>query len=166
MSQRSLRLSSEYFAEAEKKLKQKGWTRKQLADFAECSSQPVSKFFNGKPVERSIFIRICQELNLDVEQVIFTVNDEKTGFDLNTSENLDIDILVQQVRQKIQPFILTQCGTMRVLDMSYPIGVDNIYTKVNILGLCIATESATRLVQNQYLILGSTSLVHKKNISI
>lgn len=133
MSQRSLRLSSEYFAEAEKKLKQKGWTRKQLADFAECSSQPVSKFFNGKSVERSIFIRICQELNLDVEQVTFTVNDEKIGSDLNASENLDIDILVQQVRQKIQPFILTQCGTMRVLDMSYPIGVDNIYTKVNIL---------------------------------
>ncbi|MEM7760626.1 MAG: helix-turn-helix transcriptional regulator, partial [Cyanobacteria bacterium P01_A01_bin.40] len=79
MSQRSLRLSSEYFAEAEKKLKQKGWTRKQLADFAECSSQPVSKFFNGKSVERSIFIRICQELNLDVEQVTFTVNDEKIG---------------------------------------------------------------------------------------
>ncbi|MEM7557363.1 MAG: NACHT domain-containing protein, partial [Cyanobacteria bacterium P01_A01_bin.84] len=99
----------------------------------ECSSQPVSKFFNGKSVERSIFIRICQELNLDVEQVTFTVNDEKIGSDLNASENLDIDILVQQVRQKIQPFILTQCGTMRVLDMSYPIGVDNIYTKVNIL---------------------------------
>jgi hypothetical protein len=44
-----------------------------------------------------------------------------------------IDALVQQMRQRIQPYIQERCGTMRVLDMSQPIGLGDIYTNVNIL---------------------------------
>jgi hypothetical protein len=44
-----------------------------------------------------------------------------------------IDALVQQIRQRIQPYIQERCGTMRVLDMSQPIGLGDIYTNVNIL---------------------------------
>ena len=47
--------------------------------------------------------------------------------------DLDIDALVQVVRQKVGNSIQQRCGTMRVLDMEQPIGLDTIYTHVNIL---------------------------------
>jgi predicted NACHT family NTPase len=49
------------------------------------------------------------------------------------NEDLEIDKLVQEVRYHIQPYIQQRCGTMRVLDMSQPIGLDDIYISVNIL---------------------------------
>jgi tRNA A37 threonylcarbamoyladenosine biosynthesis protein TsaE len=45
----------------------------------------------------------------------------------------DIDALVQDIRQKVHDDIHNRCGTMRVLDMEQPIGIDDIYTNVNIL---------------------------------
>lgn len=47
--------------------------------------------------------------------------------------DLDIDALVQEIRQKITPTVQKQCGTMKVLDMTQPIGLKDIYTNVNIL---------------------------------
>ncbi len=46
---------------------------------------------------------------------------------------LEIDTLVQEIRQKIKPSIQKDCGAMKVLDMTQPIGLKDIYTKVNIL---------------------------------
>jgi len=48
-------------------------------------------------------------------------------------DNLDINTLVQEVRHKITPSIHKQCGTMKVLDMTQPIGLNDIYTNVHIL---------------------------------
>jgi predicted NACHT family NTPase len=45
----------------------------------------------------------------------------------------DINALVQEVRKKIKSSIHELCGTMRVLDMTQPIGLNDIYTSVNIL---------------------------------
>ncbi|MDF5723877.1 MAG: hypothetical protein PUP91_26120 [Rhizonema sp. PD37] len=45
----------------------------------------------------------------------------------------NIDALVQKVCSMILPYIQERCGTMRVLDMTQPIGLSNIYTDVNIL---------------------------------
>ena len=45
----------------------------------------------------------------------------------------DIDTLVQEVRQKVHDDIQARCGKMRVLDMTHPIGLKDIYTSVNIL---------------------------------
>ena len=36
--------------------------------------------------------------------------------------NDDIEVLVQQVRENIKPSIKERCGTMKVLDMTQPIG--------------------------------------------
>lgn len=47
--------------------------------------------------------------------------------------DVDIDALVQEVREKVRNSIQQTCGTMRVLDMEQPIGLDAIYTRVNIL---------------------------------
>lgn len=48
-------------------------------------------------------------------------------------DSVDIDALVRQVREKVSADIQKRCGTMRVLDMSQPIGLIAIYTDVNIL---------------------------------
>lgn len=48
----------------------------------------------------------------------------------------DVDVLVQEIREKVKPSIKEKCGTMRVLDMPQPIeltGERGIYTNVNIL---------------------------------
>jgi len=62
--------------------------------------------------------------------------------------DLDIDALVQEVRQKIKPSIQQQCGTMKVLDMTQPIGLEDIYTNVNILEKIIGRR---RLAHNELL---------------
>ncbi|MEQ8386379.1 MAG: NACHT domain-containing NTPase [Coleofasciculus sp. A1-SPW-01] len=50
-----------------------------------------------------------------------------------STHEVEIDTLVQEIRQKIKPSIQKDCGTMKVLDMTQPIGLKDIYTKVNIL---------------------------------
>ncbi|BAZ13529.1 NACHT domain family protein [Calothrix sp. NIES-4071] len=46
---------------------------------------------------------------------------------------INIDELVRTARDKIGAYIEERCSTMRVLDMTQPIGLDDIYTSVNIL---------------------------------
>ncbi|MEM6450642.1 MAG: NACHT domain-containing protein, partial [Cyanobacteria bacterium P01_D01_bin.105] len=46
---------------------------------------------------------------------------------------LDVDLLVAEIRQQVKADIQHRCGTMRVLDMTQPIGIGDIYTSVNIL---------------------------------
>ncbi|MBC6454748.1 MAG: hypothetical protein GDA43_17360 [Hormoscilla sp. SP5CHS1] len=45
----------------------------------------------------------------------------------------DIDRLVQDVRDRMGDYVRRCCGTMRVLDMTQPIELGDIYTNVNIL---------------------------------
>lgn len=48
-------------------------------------------------------------------------------------EPITIDALVNQVREKVSADIQKRCGWMHVLDMTHPIGINEIYTNVNIL---------------------------------
>jgi predicted NACHT family NTPase len=48
-------------------------------------------------------------------------------------EEIDLDALVSEVRDRVSANIQKRCGTMRVLDMEQPITIDSIYTSVNIL---------------------------------
>ena len=71
----------------------------------------------------------------------------------------EIDVLVREVRQKLEPDIRQRCGTMQVLDMTQPVGLGQIYTDVNVLAkitarqrmnlkelqaLCVAKEAGDR----------------------
>ena len=49
-----------------------------------------------------------------------------------SSEAAELDQMVQLIREKIYDSIQTRCGYMRILDMSQPMGLDAIYTTVNI----------------------------------
>jgi predicted NACHT family NTPase len=53
----------------------------------------------------------------------------------STSDAAEVDLnaLVQTIRKQIRPQIQETCGTMRVLDMTQPVELGNIYTNVNIL---------------------------------
>ncbi|MEM0979518.1 MAG: NACHT domain-containing NTPase [Cyanobacteria bacterium P01_H01_bin.58] len=66
-----------------------------------------------------------------------TVQGKQVGGIINNAATLnfiadDIDALVQDVKQKVQGDIKERCSTMRVLDMTQPIDLGDIYTHVNI----------------------------------
>jgi predicted NACHT family NTPase len=44
-----------------------------------------------------------------------------------------LELLVQEVKQKIAADVTDRCGTMRVLDMTQPVDLERIYTDVNII---------------------------------
>ncbi|NEZ64371.1 NACHT domain-containing protein [Leptolyngbyaceae cyanobacterium CCMR0082] len=51
----------------------------------------------------------------------------------NIESRDEVDELVEKIRTKISSDIYERCGTMRVLDMVQPIGINDIYIRVNIL---------------------------------
>jgi len=120
-------------------------TKLDLADELEVSRSTVQKFFAGKPVGRENFHKICQRLELPWQDVAELENWEEETADLieevelvqlglaHFSNRCDLDVLVQDIRDKVRTTIQQRCGLMRVLDMSQPIELNNIYTKVNLL---------------------------------
>ncbi len=56
-----------------------------------------------------------------------------SAIDETLKSDKDIDALVQEIREKVKSSIQKRCGQMRVLDMEQPIGLNDIYTDVNIL---------------------------------
>lgn len=128
MVKRAIRASKEGLEKAKFALSSQGWTQEYLAGMASCTRQTINKFFKGQPVDKSIFLDICKQLGL--------VLDEIAEFEIGVEEApqfSEIDEIVQAVRERIHPAIYQRCGTMRVLDMNQPIELDDIYTSVNIL---------------------------------
>ncbi|MEH1833052.1 MAG: NACHT domain-containing NTPase [Nostoc sp.] len=130
MSGRSLCCSLEGIQKAKRALIGCSLTQKALAEDLGITRQPIGKFFTGKPVDRNLFVQICDRLNLEWEEIIAEPASEP---EVNQDNSIDIDAIVQGVREKIKPIIQQRCGTMRVLDMTQPIGLNDIYTSVNIL---------------------------------
>ena len=108
-----------------------------LADELEISRSTLQKFFSGRPIGRENFHQICQRLKLDWR----TIADLPNGLIELDAEPLaredvsgeDLETLVQSIKQQGQASIQTQCSTIRVLDMSQPIALRDIYTRINIL---------------------------------
>ena len=136
MSECSLRIQAQYIHKANNALTNLGLTKKEFAETRlQLSRSTVSNCLNGKSVSKENFVRICKALKLDWEEMAgLKINsaDNAHGTDKQETEN-NIDGLVNKLREKVQADIETRCGTMRILDMSQPIGLDDIYTKVNIL---------------------------------
>jgi predicted NACHT family NTPase len=93
-----------------------------------CSRQVVGQFLRREPVETEIFKRICAELGLKWEEIAELDADIQPPI-----QDVDLDALVRDVRDRVSTSIQKRCGTMRVLDMEQPITIDSIYTSVNIL---------------------------------
>lgn len=108
-------------------------TKVDLAADLEISRATLQKFFAGKPVGRENFHHICQMLQLPWQEVADLSEDIITNLPETSLHNSNIDALVEEVRVKGHASIQQRCGLMRVLDMSQPIELDDIYTNVNVL---------------------------------
>ncbi|MEP0790374.1 NACHT domain-containing NTPase [Funiculus sociatus GB2-C1] len=79
-------------------------------------------------------MQICEKLGLEWEDIVaqpsVALEPQTDKLEQNASP---IDLIVQELRQKASAHIQQKCGTMRVLDMSQPINLNNIYTSVNVL---------------------------------
>lgn len=138
MAKPSLSASPTGLHVAKQAMTKAGWTQKNLSALVSCSRQPITNFFKGEPIAQPIFMKICDRLGLhwqdiaDFSALAPTPSAPDTAASTESSDE-DLDLLVQDLRHHLAVAIEERCGTMRILDMSYPIGIEDIYTDVNIL---------------------------------
>jgi len=137
MSKRSLKTSVEGAKRAKKAFLSKGWTQEQLAAEVNLKTrQPIWRFFTNRPIERHTFLEICNLLNLEWREIAQDPPADildRSSYLQQTSENLDINVIVQQVRSKRYEKIEDRCGSLTLLEMNHPIALDDIYIDVDIL---------------------------------
>ncbi|MBW4459167.1 MAG: NACHT domain-containing NTPase [Nodosilinea sp. WJT8-NPBG4] len=135
MVKRSLRASPAGIQRAKRAFALKGWTQDNLsAEVNLKTRQPIWRLFTGQPVDRQIFMEICQVLDLDWREI---AKDPPAGF-LDPGESLKphpltVDELVMKLRSQHRDTIQHQCGILQLLDISHPVNIDDIYVDVNIL---------------------------------
>lgn len=121
---RSIKVAPQYIPQVKLALKRNGFPSQQaLADEIGLSRTTITSFLNGIGVEYLNFVEICEKLGLNWRNIVCKEDDA----------DVDIDTLVQNVRGKVKPFIEQECKQMRVLHMTSPIDINDIYTHVNVL---------------------------------
>jgi predicted NACHT family NTPase len=141
---RSLKVAPQYIGKVKLALKRSGFpNQKALAERVGVVRSTINNFLNGKPVDYTNFVEICEKLGLDWQAIAADIEDTPpigNGQFPNTSQKLpeqgndvNIDALVEEVRAKVKDTVQERCGTMRVLDMTQPIGLGDIFTDVKIL---------------------------------
>lgn len=135
MTKRSLQASPKGIHKAKQAFAVKGWTQENLAIEVNIKTrQPVWRFFTGKPVDRYIFIEICTVLDLDHREIADCAPAEfGDRHEEPLTLDLDIDVLVKQMRSLRFDKIQDQCGIVQMLDISHPVSLENVYIDVNIL---------------------------------
>ncbi len=129
MPRQSISASEQGINKAKKAFRRTELTHEQLAAEVGLKTRySIWKFFKGESIELYIFKAICSRLELDWEEIAAPKPPNKED-----KTCPDIDTLVQNLRQKIRSSIQQRCGTIRVLDMTQPIGLIDIYTNVNLL---------------------------------
>ncbi|MEM6836823.1 MAG: NACHT domain-containing NTPase [Cyanobacteria bacterium P01_C01_bin.120] len=135
MAKRSLQASSVGIQQVKRTFALKGWTQDNLAAEVNLKTrQPIWRLFTGQPVDRQVFIDVCQVLNLDWREIADNPPAEfpDPGESLETGAS-DIDTLVAQVRSQRRDMLQQRCGILQLLDVHHPINLDDIYVDVNIL---------------------------------
>lgn len=109
-------------------------TKLDLAVELNISRATVQNFFAGKAIGRENFHNICQKLELPWQEIAGLDKDNAATQERRTDDGSeDIDASVKELREKGYASIQQKCGMMRVLDMSQPINLNELYTNVNIL---------------------------------
>ncbi|MBE9127324.1 MULTISPECIES: NACHT domain-containing protein [unclassified Coleofasciculus] len=147
-SQRSLQVAPDNLPKVRQALRRNGFpSQRTFADTLGICRSTAYKFFTGRTVDFSYFVEICEKLGQDWQDIITPLADTESSFspperltppDATSTvqvqdESLDIDTVVQQVRQHCHAKIQTLYGKMQLLDISQPVDVDNFYVEVNIL---------------------------------
>ncbi len=129
MVRQSVSASEQGIGKAKQAFMRTELTQKQLAaDVGVKTRYSIWRFFKGEPVELYIFKAICFRLELDWEEIA-----AHNPADKDDKTSCDIDTIVQNVRKQVRPSIQQRCGTIRVLDMTQPIGLIEIYTNLHLL---------------------------------
>lgn len=123
---RSLRASEAGIKQIKSAMKQGGFTQEALAKALGISRSVITVLFRGEGIDKENFDRLCDFPCLDWKEIRGEEVDNKKPDD-------NLDLLVQEVKQKIAADVTDRCGTMRVLDMTQPVDLDRIYTDVNII---------------------------------
>jgi predicted NACHT family NTPase len=136
MAKPSLVVSQDRIPVVKQALKRAGLTQKELGVKVGCSRQPITNFFRGVAIAQTLFVKICDRLSLNWQDIADLtehgeIQQPIQGDRVHLSD--DLDALVQSLRQRTFANIQNRCGTMRILDMSHPLGIEDIYTSVNIL---------------------------------
>ncbi len=129
MARQSLSASEQGIKKAKQAFRRTELTHEQLAaEIGLKSRYSIWKFFKGERIELYIFKAICSRLELDWEEIAVPQHPNQTD-----EINLDISSLVKNIREKVFPCLQQRCSTIRVLDMTQPIGLIDIYTNLNLL---------------------------------
>ena len=126
MTRRSLQASPQGIQNIKKALKKKKWSQTYIAGAVGCSRQTIWSLLQGNSTDCEVFMEVCTQLGLNWEEI-------SSELPQDDYQDVEINTLVQEVRERIKPEIQEKCGTMRVLDMTQPIALGDIYTHVNIL---------------------------------
>ncbi|MBD2495563.1 NACHT domain-containing NTPase [Nostoc sp. FACHB-280] len=134
MTSQGLRASSEGIRAAKTALTDKTLSQHKLAIALGITRQPVSKFFAGEPVSRSCFVQICQHLGLSWQKIAGLPEDIISDTSAKSQTNhKDLNILVQEIRQKRQDKIQDKCGSLQMMDIARTIPLLDIYTPIYVL---------------------------------
>ncbi|MEO1762856.1 MAG: NACHT domain-containing protein, partial [Cyanobacteria bacterium J06629_18] len=146
MSQRGIKASKEGIAKAKQALTRNNLNQSALAKELGFSRSTVTNFFREIAIERSNFEEICKRLGLECQEIVdILVNEDDKNEQFNVSaksSSEDINTLVRKLRSQFSDKIQNQCGWIRMLDVDWQVGVDNIYIDVNVL---------EKQLSNQYL---------------
>ncbi|BBD63622.1 hypothetical protein NIES2109_64970 (plasmid) [Nostoc sp. HK-01] len=131
MAKPSLKASAKGLQQAHKAFTEQGFTQESLATQLGCNRSVISKFFNGENVWEKYFTNICEALGINYQEIVYGyVPPSVQGF-------------VEEVQTKVKELTQELCGTMRILDMTQPIELSQIYTDVNILEKLTALRRTT-----------------------
>ena len=107
MAKPSLQASDEGIQLAEQALTLSGLNKKGLSEAVGCSRQPVTNFFKGVAIDQGLFVRLCDRLSLDWQQVAGLGSPSEVAHVMPKlgTENLsvgsaDVDELVRSLRQR------------------------------------------------------------------
>jgi predicted NACHT family NTPase len=132
MASRSLQATQSGIESIAHRLTVQKWVHEDLAKDAQISRATAINFCTGKSVDRKNFVICCEALELDWE-VVAGIKANPDSVPVTDTDRVDIEPLVQKLRQQLDSDIKKRCGTMRVLDMTQPVDTNSIYTDVNIL---------------------------------
>ncbi len=136
MSKRSLQASQEGAKLARKIFERRGWTQEGMAAELELRTrQPIWRFFTCRPIERYIFIELCNVLDLNWWEIADQVPESLLGNEPKAEGRaIGSSQLVEQIRLKHQDRIEHQSSTLRVLGTSYPTQLSALYVLPHLLG--------------------------------
>jgi predicted NACHT family NTPase len=157
MVQRSLQASSPGIEQARSAFAARGWTQENLAtEVGLKTRQCIWRFFKGQPIERHIFVEICKNLDLDWRDIAISPPTEfLKSMERFQAPEVDIDLLVCQVRSQRQQKIEYQCGQLQLLDINHPVRLDALYVEVNFLQkifspFWLEVDNLTRLTPQEF----------------